>query len=90
MPNPYTTIATNLSTEQNEILAAFSNAETELNSQGAPQTGFLEIYWNPGSVEIQRLFDNARVAGLSDAEQLRLYPQLGGLFNAAMRALLYP
>lgn len=90
MPNPYSTITTNLNAEQAEILAAFGNAEAELLAQGAPQTGFLEIYWNTSSNQIQRLYDNAQVSTLDASEQYRLYPQLGGLFNAAIRALIYP
>lgn len=89
MPNPYPTIATNLTTESTDILAAFNEAATELATQGAPQTAFLEIEWN-GASRVLRIFDGANVAGLSQAEQLRLYPQLGGLFNLAMRNLLYP
>ena len=89
MPNPYPTIATNLTTESTDILAAFTDAATELASQGAPQTLFLEIEWT-GATRIVRIFDGVNVAALSQAEQLRLYPQLGGLFNLAMRNLLYP
>lgn len=88
MPNPYTQIATNLNAEQAVILAAFGNAETELNSNGAPSTIFLELYWNGAT--IVRVFDGAQVSVLAASEQYRLYPQLGGLFNAAMRELLYP
>lgn len=90
MPNPYTDIAIDLNDEQAVISTAFGNAEFELLAQGAPQTGFLEIYWNTSSNQIQRLYDNVQVSTLSASEQYRLYPQLGGLFNAAMRALLYP
>lgn len=88
MPNPYSTIATNLNAEQTVILAAFNNAETELNSNGAPSTIFLELYWD--GTKIARVFDGAQVSALAASEQYRLYPQLGGLFNAAMRELLYP
>jgi len=88
MPNPYSIIATDLTTESVDIFNAWGNAETELASQGAPITGFLEISWN--SSNIVRNFDNATVSSLSQAEQYRLYPQLGGLFNLAMRNLLYP
>ena len=87
MPN-YSTIASDLTAESVDILAAWSAAQTELVTQGAPVTYFLEIYWD--SARIKRIFDDARVNTLPAAEQLRLYPQLGGLFNLAMRNLLYP
>jgi hypothetical protein len=88
MSTPYPVIVAELVAEQAEVLSAFNNAQTELNSQGAPVTAFLEIYFD-GSA-ILRLFDNTPVTGLTPSEQLRLYPQLGGLFNLAMRASLYP
>ena len=88
MPNPYTDIASALNSEQGIILSAFSNAEAELSANAAPQTAFLEIYWD--GIRIVRIVDAQQVSGLAAAEQYRLYPQLGGLFNAAMRALLYP
>ena len=88
--NPYSTIAINLTTEHNDIIASWSNAETELAAQGAPQAEFLEIKWDGGGGKIRRVFDNAPMTSLSEAEQFRLYPQLGGLFNLAMRTLLYP
>jgi hypothetical protein len=87
MPN-YSTIASDLTAESVDILAAFTAAQIELATQGAPVTYFLEIYWDTG--RIKRIFDDARVDSLPAAEQLRLYPQLGGLFNLAMRNLLYP
>jgi len=87
MPN-YSTIASDLTAESVDILAAFTAAQAELITQGAPTTYFLEIYFDTS--RIKRVFDDARVDTLSEAEQLRLYPQLGGLFNLAMRNLLYP
>jgi hypothetical protein len=86
--NPYPTIATNLTTEESNIIASWGFAETELQSQGAPATEFLEIRWDGGS-SIVRVFDGSAVSSLLQSEQLRLYPQLGGLFNLAMRNLLY-
>jgi hypothetical protein len=86
--NPYPTIATNLTTEESNITSAWGFAETELATQTAPQAIFLEIQWD-GSA-ITRIFDSAQVSSLAQSEQLRLYPQLGGLFNLAMRNLLYP
>lgn len=86
--NPYSTIASNLITEYNDVSAAFSNAQTELGTQGAPETFFLEISYSGG--KIVRNWDGIQVNTLSLAEQWRLYPQLGGLFNLAMRKLLYP
>lgn len=86
--NPYPTIATNLTTEESNITSAWGSAETELAAQIAPATPFLEIQWD-GSA-ITRIFDSVQVSTLAQSEQLRLYPQLGGLFNLAMRNLLYP
>lgn len=86
--NPYSTIATNLIAEEADIIASWGNAETELATQTAPATSFLEIQWD-ASV-ITRIFDGAQVSTLAQSEQLRLYPQLGGLFNLAMRNKLYP
>ena len=88
MPNPYTQIATNLNAEQAVILSAFTDAENELQANFAPQIGFLELQFD--GVRVLRAWDGAQVSSLSQAEQYRLYPQLGGIFNAAMRALLYP
>lgn len=87
--NPFPTIALDLSQEALDILAAFTNAETELSTHSAPSVGFLELNYNGGG-SIVRAFDSVQVSSLPDSEQLRLYPQLGGLFNAAMRAVLYP
>lgn len=87
--NPYSTIATNLIAEEADIIASWGNAETELILQVAPATSFLEIQWD-GISSIIRIFDSVQVSSLAQSEQLRLYPQLGGLFNLAMRNLLYP
>ena len=87
MPN-YSTIASDLTAESVDIAAAWPAARAELITQGAPQTYFLEIYFDTS--RIKRTFDGAAVDGLPAAEQLRLYPQLGGLINLAMRNLLYP
>lgn len=85
---PYPQIVVDLTAESSAILAAFGQAESELSTQSAPAIVFLELYWT-GS-QIQRVFDSAQVSTLPQSEQYRLYPQLGGLFNAAMRKLLYP
>jgi hypothetical protein len=86
--NPYSTIAANLTIEFNDVSSAFSFAQSELGTQGAPETFFLEIAFSGG--KIIRNWDGNQVNGLPLAEQWRLYPQLGGLFNLAMRNLLYP
>lgn len=87
MPN-YSTITTELTAQSVDILAAFAAAQTELQTQAAPETYFLEIGFIAGKV--QRIWDGTQVSSLPAAEQLRLYPQLGGLFNLAIRNLLYP
>lgn len=86
--NPYQIAAIDLISESNLILVAFTDAQTELNSQGAPEAIFLEIGYVGG--KIVRNWDGSQVNTLSAAEQYRLYSQLGGLFNLAMRKLLYP
>ena len=88
MANPYPTIATELTSQSVDVLLAFTQASAELNAQGCPDTYFLEIGLAGG--KIVRLWDGVQVNSLSSAEQWRLYPQLGGLFNLAMRNLLYP
>ena len=89
-PNdPFPSIAIDLYQESLDVLAAFTNAETELLAQAALGATFLEITYD-GSGIISRIFDNAQVSTLSDPEQLRLYPQLVGLFNLALRNKLYP
>lgn len=87
--NPFPNIALDLGQEQLDVLAAFTNAETELLSYAAPQIGFLELQYS-GSGSILRAYDGLQVSSLQQSEQYRLHAQLGGLFNAAMRALLYP
>ena len=87
--NPFPNIALDLSQESLDVLAAFTNAETELVSNFAPPIGFLELQYN-GSGSIIRAYDGLQVSSLQQSEQYRLHAQLGGLFNAAMRALLYP
>jgi hypothetical protein len=87
MPN-FATIAGQLTAEAADITAAWDDARIELNTQGAPEVYFLEINFTGG--RIRRTFDDAQVSSLPSSEQLRLYPQLGGLFNLAMRNKLYP
>lgn len=87
MPN-YATIAGQLTAESVDIFAAWGDARSELVTQGAPDTYFLEINFSGG--RIKRTFDDIQVDSLPLSEQYRLYPQLGGLFNLAMRNLLYP
>lgn len=86
--NPYTIAAADLITESSDVLSAFSFAESELSAQGCPETYFLEINYSGG--KINRIWDGNQVSGLSQAEQWRLYQQLGGLFNLAMRNKIYP
>lgn len=86
--NPFPNIALDLSQEELDVLAAFTNAELELQAYSAPPIGFLELQYD--GVRILRAWDSSQVSSLPQSEQYRLYAQLGGLFNAAMRALLYP
>jgi hypothetical protein len=88
--NPFPGIYADLQQESLDVQAAFGNAEVELVGAAAATTYFLEIVFDSTAGHILRISDNAQVSTLSDAEQLRLYPQLGGLFNLAMRNLLNP
>jgi len=88
--NPYPTIYSNLSQQSLDILAAFTNAGTELNSIGVTAVVlYLEIYYDGGG-NIRRRWDDTRVNVLPNIEQLRLFPQLGGLFIEASKVILYP
>lgn len=72
----------------NKIIGAFADAETELNSASAPITEYLELQWDGDF--IRRGWDNEKVTNLTLSEQLRLYPQLDGLFKKAIYALILP
>ena len=88
--NPYPTIYGDLSQQSLDILAAFTNAGTELQTAGVTTVViYLEIYYD-GSGNIRRRWDDTRVNALSNIEQLRLFPQLGGLFIEASKVTLYP
>lgn len=86
--NPYVTAAADLIAQSVDVLVAFTDATAELNAQGCGDTYFLEIAFQGG--KIIRLWDGTQVNSLPQREQWRLYPQLQGLFNLAMRNLLYP
>jgi hypothetical protein len=88
--NPYPLIYQNLLQQSLDILAAFTNAGTELQTAGVTiVVQYLEIYYD-GSGSIRRRWDDTRVNTLSNIEQLRLFPQLGGLFIEASKVTLYP
>lgn len=90
MPGPintYPSIYSDLSQQSFDILAAFSNAETELALHLATQTTWLELEYDAGV--ITRRFDGAAITTLSGEEQYRLYKQLNGLFIEAMKTVLY-
>jgi hypothetical protein len=88
--NPYPTIYGDLFQQSLDILAAFTNAGNELQTAGVTIVVlYLEIYYD-GSGVIRRRFDDERISTLSNIEQLRLFPQLGGLFIEASKVILYP
>jgi len=88
--NPYPTIYGDLSQQALDILAAFTNAGTELQTAGVTIVVlYLEIYYD-GTGLIRRRWDDTRVNALPSTEQLRLFPQLGGLFIEASKVILYP
>lgn len=86
--NFYQDLFTELSTFDGSVLQAWIDAKNELAAQGVPETIFLELRYGDG--KIFRLWDGSDVTGLSESEQLRLYPQLNGLFRKASLALLMP
>jgi hypothetical protein len=86
--NYYQDFFLDLVTLDADIGAAYSNAQSEMQSQGMPTTIFLELIFADG--KISRLRDNQNMTGLPEAELRRLYPQLNGLFRKASLALLMP
>lgn len=84
----YSDFFTQLQTLDTDINNSWGLAQSELGTQGAPDTIFLELNYSGG--KILRLWDGSQVNGLPQSEQLRLYPQLNGLFKKAMLALLMP
>lgn len=86
--DPYPSMFATLDQESLDILAAFANAEAALSSNSGAAVSFLELTYSAGV--ISRSFDSSAVTSLSDAEQLRLFPQLAGLFNLSIRTALYP
>jgi hypothetical protein len=86
--NPYPSQYGLLVDEQTAVLQAFTNAEGQLFLTGSAQVNFLEIYFDGSN--IYRRSDAQLVTSLPQAEQYRLYKQLGGLFNASNRLTLYP
>lgn len=86
--NFYTQFYTASTLTETEIINAWIDARDELNAQGAPDTWYLEINYTSG--KIRRTYDDTEVNTLSDSEQRRLYPQLNGLFQKAVFALLMP
>lgn len=86
--NFYTQFYTESTATESQIINAWIDARDELSAQGAPDTWYLEINYTSG--KIRRTYDDTEVATLSEAEQLRLYPQLNGLFKKAVFNLLMP
>jgi hypothetical protein len=88
--NPFPSIYDKQEQLSFDILAAFTNAGTELLNSGVTNSvQYLEIYYD-GAGEIRRRYDDTRVNVLPSLEQLRLYPQLNGLFIEAAKTTLYP
>jgi hypothetical protein len=85
---PFADYVTALQDEQTAIQGEWTDAQTVLNSNGAPDTVYLEIKFEGG--KIVRTSDGAQVSSLPDSEKLRLNPQLNGLFKLAMHNLLLP
>jgi hypothetical protein len=86
----YSQLFTDLGTQATEILSAFTDAGLQLQTSGVSiQVFYQEIYYDGGGL-IRRRYDDTRVNALSNLEQLRLYPQLNGLFIEASKTVLYP
>lgn len=87
--NPYHDVYNpELLNEYNSITASWGQAEAELVNLGAPQVAFIELMYD-GSV-IRRIFDSAQVSTLPLHDQLRLFPQLNGLYALAVRTYYFP
>lgn len=88
--NPFPSIYDKQEQLSFDILAAFTNAGAELQTAGVTVVvQYLEIYYDGGG-NIRRRYDDTRVNVLPSLEQLRLYPQLNGLFIEAAKTTLYP
>lgn len=85
---PYTDYATDLTAQALQITGGWSDAQSVLSSNGAPDTIFLEIGFVAG--KIVRMWDGAQLTALNPNEQERLFPQLAGLFKLAMNNALLP
>lgn len=72
----------------NDVTGAFTDAQTELVNIAAPTVQYLEIYFD-GS-HVRRAWDGEKVDTLPLSEQLRLYPQLDGLFKKATFVVSMP
>jgi len=72
----------------NDVTGAFTDAQTELIAISAPEAQYLEIYFDGSN--IRRAWDNEKVDTLPLSEQLRLYPQLDGLFKKAAFTVILP
>lgn len=72
----------------NDVTGAFTDAQTELSNIFAPNVQYLELYFD--GANIRRAWDGEKVDGLPLSEQLRLYPQLDGLFKKASFAVSLP
>lgn len=72
----------------NDVTGAFTDAQTELGNISAPTVQYLELFYD-GS-KICRAWDGEKVDTLPLSEQLRLYPQLDGLFKKAAFVVSMP
>jgi hypothetical protein len=88
--NPFPSFFDNQEQLALDVLAAFTNAGTELQANSiTAEVQWLEIYYD-GAGNIRRRYDDTRVNVLPSLEQLRLYNQLNGLFIEAAKTLNYP
>lgn len=77
-----------LSVDHTTVLAAYSDAESILVSNGVSPISYRELSYD--GANITRRKDAAVMTGLSEKEQFRLYPQLIQLFIVAVNTKIYP
>jgi hypothetical protein len=87
--NHYDIYANNLAGVHDSVVIAYDQARSVLMDHGAPTTAHLDLIWNVDDNKIYRRQDFADMNAVSDADKLKLYYQLSGLFKIAMNNKLY-
>lgn len=88
MPNPYQDKLAILNDQVTvDLLPAFVDAQVELQNASAPNTYYLELFFDG---KIRRAWDGVQMDTVTGSELLRLYPQLDGLFKKAIYKISFP